>query len=1138
MKLHACGKAPMFMGFVTYQTIIAMKLTVLFTLAACLQVNASLTAQKVTISKKNVSLIQVFREIRRQTGYTFFYSDRALELAGKVDIDVKGVSVGEALDQCFKQQPLSYAIQDKLIIVSIRTTEDLPREEQIPRPLPPPVEVSGRVTDEEGRPLERVSVSAIGTSLGVATDANGNFRITVADDAVLRFSYVGYEVMDVPLKKQRVISVVLKVKENAMKESVVVAYGTQKKESVTAAISTVQAKELKNPTQNLSQSIAGRVAGIIAVQRSGEPGGNDNAQFWIRGISTFGAGSSPLVLVDGVERPLNNLDPEEIENFSVLKDAAATAVYGIRGANGVVLITTRRGTNARPAMNFKYERGVSGPTRLPKLTDGPTYMTLYNEAYINKFPGQTAPYSDDLISKTKSGADPYLYPNVDWTKLMVKDWSANEHANLNISGGSPAAKYFVSASYYNLAGIWKQDGLNNYNTNANNKRYNFRANTDINLNKETILSLGLGGNLNQASFPGTPSGTIWSRIMQNNPVNYAATYPIAGGGYVFGLLKDGDIPNPYGSLVNTGYQTFWQSTLNSDISIKHDLSYFVQGLKVEGKFAFDAISSNSIQRTRTSGDRYHATGRDSAGNLILQKVYTGQKDLSFSKAAGGNRRVYVQADITYERTFGEHAINALLLYNQQNYQTADATTAELSLPYKYQGLVGRVSYNYAHRYFLELTTGYNGSENFPPHHRFGFFPSIAGGYIISDEPFVKNLKIDWLDFLKFRGSYGFKGNDQIGGRRFAYRTTVGGGNGGWAFGDNRQTSYDGRGEDQWGSDLTWEKENEIDLGLESRFLKSFYIQLDVFKRHRSGIFLQRILPTFIGMVNTPYGNVGEMDNKGFEATLEYKSHIGKLEIALRGNVTFARNKIIYNEDPPKKYPYQDLVGKRYGQPFGLIALGYYTKDDFNPDGTLNTTKLPATSYINKVYPGDLKYKDVNGDGVIDDYDKVAIGNPANPELVYGFGTTLSWNGIDLSVFFQGAGNMSFMLGGVGWTPFITPGAGANTTIYVTDRWTPDNPNPHALFPRLCLGGNPNNDVASTWWQRDAGYLRLKTAEIGYTLPRTLTSKLKIQAFRIYVSGMDLFTLSKFKYWDPELGNSNGAVYPIQRTVNFGVNINF
>jgi hypothetical protein len=315
MKLHACGKAHMFMGFVTYQTIIAMKLTVLFTLVACLQVNASLTAQKVTISKKNASLIQVFKEIRRQTGYNFFYSDKALELAGKVDIDVKGVSVEEALDQCFKQQPLSYAIQDKLVIVSIKATENLPQEGQIPRPLPPPVEVSGRVTDEEGRPLERVSVSAIGTSLGVTTDANGNFRISVARDAVLRFSYVGYEVMDVPVKRQSVISVVLKVKESAMKESVVVAYGTQKKESVTAAISTVPAKELRNPTQNLSQSIAGRVAGIIAVQRSGEPGGNDNAQFWIRGISTFGAGSSPLVLVDGVERSLNNIDPVEIENF-------------------------------------------------------------------------------------------------------------------------------------------------------------------------------------------------------------------------------------------------------------------------------------------------------------------------------------------------------------------------------------------------------------------------------------------------------------------------------------------------------------------------------------------------------------------------------------------------------------------------------------------------------------------------------------------------------------------------------------------------------------------------------------------------------------------------------------------------------
>ncbi|WP_374166070.1 SusC/RagA family TonB-linked outer membrane protein [Arcticibacter sp. MXS-1] len=998
------------------------------------------------------------------------------------------------------------------------------------------VQVSGKITDERGDPLPGVTVQIKGISKGAVSDIAGNYQIVVpGGNEILVFKFLGYKTQEIAIETRRRINVSMEPDATSLNEVAVVAFGTQKKESVVASISTVNVRDVKQAApRSLTNALAGKVSGLISVQRSGEPG-YDDAQFWIRGISTFGAGANPLVLVDGVERPISNIEPEEIETFSVLKDAAATSVYGVRGANGVILVTTRRGLRQKPGISFKMESGTNRPTRLQEYVDGPTWLNLYNEAQLATNPSFVSPYTPEIIEKYRSGEDPYLYPNVNWLDLMMKDHASNQRANLNITGGSEMAKYFVSAGYYQEDGIWKGDNLNTYNTNAKVKRYNFRANIDVDLNKDTELSLGLGGILVTSNYPGTSNGDIWSSIQNNTPIGYSPTYPDPANPnkFVYGGISSQI--NPYAQLTGTGFKTQWRNNIQSDLTLKHNLSRFVKGLSVQGKFAFDGYNYHDINQIRTylansdQVDKYFATGRDDNGELILTRLVNGKADLGFSKASGGNRRIYIQANVDYNRTFGKHDVKGLLLYNQQDYQNADATDAISSLPFRLQGVVSRLSYGYNNRYFIEVSAGYNGSENFAKGHRYGFFPATALGWILSEEPFFKN-NIKGIEYLKLRGSWGIKGNDQIGGRRFAYLTTVGGGNGGYAFGTDATNTFTGRGEDQWGANLTWEKEREVDLGLEMRFLRSFNLQADVFKRHREGIFLQRAsLPTMLGLQNNPYGNLGEFENKGFETTLEYRAKMGAFDVSFRGNYTFAKNKLLNTDQPDYTYTYQNRVGKRYNQPFGLIALGL-----FNDQEDIDNSPVQQ---FGAVRPGDIKYSDYNKDGVVNSFDAVAIGNPAVPEAIYGFGSTVAIKGFDFSVFFQGNSGASFTLGGSGWYPFDRGGLVGGLNVNTLNRWTPENPSQNVLFPRLSFGANSNNFQSSTWWQRDGSYLRLKTAEVGYTIPKSLTKRLKINTLRIYANGLNLYTWSKFDFWDPELGSANGGAYPIQKTFNFGVNLN-
>ena len=996
--------------------------------------------------------------------------------------------------------------------------------------------ISGIVKSPEGEPLIGVNVRVKDSSKGTITDVNGSFKIDVPNQhSVLVVSYIGYESQEFEVGDRTFFDITMKGSES-LDEVVVVGYGVQRKESVVGAISTVDAEDLKVAApRSVTNILAGKIAGIISVQRSGEPG-NDDAQFWIRGISTSGAGREPLVLVDGVERSLSNVEPEDIESFSVLKDASATAIYGIKGANGVILVTTRRGKTGKPSINFKYEYGIQKPTSVPQFVDSPTYLTLLNEARLATNPNYVTPYTPEVIEKYASGEDPWLYPNVNWMDWMMKDHSSNQRFTVNANGGTEKAKYFISGSYYGETGIWQTDPKQTYDSTTRLQRMSFRSNIDLELFRNMELGLGLGGYLMLNTYPGNDAGTLWYNTMLSTPAKY---YPIAPDPEdprrdIFLTSGGAGNLNPYSMLVNSGYNDKWANTLQTDVTLNYDFSDWVKGLKAKVLFSYDSYSWNNVARTR-SGDGWTIVppGRDPETNeLVLEKTYSGTKELGYSKSASGNRKIYLQASLSYDNTFGKHGVSGLLLYNQQDYQNSDVSDAIAGLPYRSMGLVGRFTYNYDRRYYVEVNGAYNGSENFAKGHRFGLFPSVAVGWLISEEGFFKeNVSPSIIEYLKLRGSIGLKGNDNLGGRRFAYLTTIGGGYGGYTFGKNADVHWGSIGEDQWGADLTWEKEREENIGIEARFLNGFYIQADYFHRYRWGIFQQRnSMPSIVGVQNTPWGNIGTFRNQGVDATLEYNRIFGDFQVSFKSNYTFARNKLLDNDEPDYIYTYQNRKGKRLSQPFGLIAEGLFTSEEeinSSPEQTFGTVRV-----------GDIKYKDVNGDGRITPEDEVAIGDPDIPEIVYGFGISMAYKGIDLSIFFQGAANMDFMLGGDGFYPFLRGEEQGNVTKWATDRWTPENPRQDALFPRLSDGDNPNNYRNSTWWQRSADYLRLKTLDIGYTFPKKWTSKFKVSTLRIYLSGLNLLTFSKFKYWDPELGNGNGAAYPIQKNLYLGVNLNF
>lgn len=1004
------------------------------------------------------------------------------------------------------------------------------------------ITVSGQVVDNAGISLPGVTVIVKNqSSLGVITDIDGNYEITkISPYDILVFSYMGFKSQEVPVDKRKSIHVKLLEDTEALQEVVVVGYGSQKKTSVVGAISTIDPANLKVPTSSVTHALAGRISGVVATQRSGEPGA-DNATFTIRGLSTFGAGGGPLVLVDGIEgRSINDIDVDDIESFSVLKDASATAVYGVRGANGVVMITTRKGKEGKVTISARYDVGVTNPTRLPEFTDSHTYATYKNYALIGR--GQPAEFSTMALEKYKYGLDPDLYPNVDWLNELTNNTAMNQKAQVNVSGGNQTARYYISVGYYNEDGFLKNMKGNGYDTNISYNKYNFRSNVDVNVTPTTVLELGVSGILFDRQRPSVATGDILGYTMTMNPTKFPMVYSNGA----FPRLND--IENPYLLLTQRGYTKEMYNRIESNFILKQDLSGLVKGLNAVVKYSYDVQNQYNGNYTR-SVDTWIATGRDSEGKLILSPKDQGNTGaLGYSKSDDtGERVTYLEASLNYDNVIAnKHRVGGLLLYNQRQFVNYAAGDLKSALAFRSQGLSGRASYSFDDRYFGEFNFGYNGSENFMKGKRFGFFPSYAVGWMASNEPWFEGVR-KYINLLKIKGSYGLVGNDQTGAGRFPFYTAVSGGNGGYNFGTEGGIAYGGAAEGLVGSpNLTWEKSKKANLGVELGLFDKLTLMADIFKENRTDIFVRRnSLSSVIGIHpdHLPSANLGEMDNQGFEITADYKERFGKVDISVFGNFTFNRNKVISTEQPAALYDYQERQGRKlYGTidmssktGMGYVAMGLF-KDQNEIDNS------PRQTMAAELRPGDIKYKDLNGDGIVNEYDMVFM-QSNTPEIIYGFGVSAIYKGFDVSIFFQGVGNCNtFMPEDI--NPFYYANERGNILKDVVENifipseisGTQSTENYNAKYPRMSLSSDRNNTVRSSYWLRSTAFLRLKNAEVGYTFPQMLTKKLMISRARIYLSGTNLLVFDALKLWDPEV--SGYGSYPINRIGTLGIKLDF
>ena len=1096
-----------------------------------------------TLNMKNVTLKQFVEAVQTQSGYSFLYKDNQLKTNQRITVSVNKQSINVALEQAFKGKGISWKIQGKQILL-------FPAKEEQSVNTKKSRTIKGNVTTTTGESIPGASVKLTNATTGVITDIDGFYMITVPDSqSELEFRFMGYEPRNIKVGNQTTINVSLEEATSSLEEVVVVAYGAQKKVTMTGSVASVNIGSLKTPVANLSNALQGKVAGIISVQSSGEPG-YDNSTFTIRGIGTFTGNTSPLVIVDGVQRDdvnstyggaYNNIDPEDIVSISLLKDASATAVYGAKGANGVMIITTKRGSVGKPKISIKAETGFTNFTKVPEMLSGVDYMMLYNESRRNS--GLSEVYSREQILKTESGLDPYLYPNVDWIDKIYKNVSSVSNVNLNISGGSDLVRYYLSASFYNQGGQYNVKKENGYDPNLNYKRYDFRSNVDVNITKTTLLQMNLSAIMTDSRYPGIASNKLWYEAFSTSPVAFPVRYP--DGRWAGPPANAGS--NPMNEVQNSGYTDTFRPALQSVFTVNQKLDFITKGLSAYARFSFDSYSE--FNNKRTGGvDLWYTNQRDGNGELVFGKpIKEGSDELYYEHSDTGERVIYTEANISYDRTFGHHNVNGMVLYNMRNRMIATAGSAIASIPYRNQAIAARFGYGYKERYLAEVNGSYTGSENFAPGHRFGFFPAASVGWVISNEPFFKNMTRT-VDLLKLRASYGIVGNDNIGGTgdRFAYFTQFGSGNS-YGFGPNGNLVYGIR-ETLLGSDkLTWEKSYKTNIGLEMMLWGKLNLTLDYYWERRKDILIQRSsLPSMAGFDASIYANMGEMDNKGVDANLEYQTRIGnKVGLRLFGNLTYSKNKIVFRDEPAMQYAYQKSEGTRYGEFYGYIAEGYFQSEE-------EIKKSPRQ--MRELAPGDIKYKDLNDDGVIDANDQCYLGKSWFPSWSYGMGFNINYHNFDLALFFQGVSDVSIMANGgsidtgngdwgasgVGIVPFT--GMGLNPSNVITkalDRWTADNPRADAWYPRMTANAttNDNNYVNSTHWLKDGSYLRLKQASLGYTLENKKLMDKGIEYLYFYLSGQNLLTFSKFKLWDPELG-SNGAKYPLSRMVTLGMRVSF
>ncbi|MGV3502082.1 MAG: SusC/RagA family TonB-linked outer membrane protein [Adhaeribacter sp.] len=1028
-------------------------------------------------------------------------------------------------------------------------------------------EVRGTVSDATG-PLPGVAVTLKSNpSQGVTTDLSGKFILDVPDEsAVLVFRMVGFETQQVPVSGREVINLVMKPSSSQLEEIVVTAFGQkQTKQEVVGAVTTINPAELKVPSSNLTTALAGRAAGVIAYQRSGEPG-LDNADFFIRGVTTFGYKMDPLILIDGIElttTDLARLNPDDIASFSIMKDATSTALYGARGANGVILVTTKQGKEGKAKVNFRLENSFSAPTQNVELADPITYMKLHSEAVLTRDPlGEGLMYNEEKIAKTRAGVNPYMYPATDWRRQLIRDHTLNQRVNMNISGGGAIARYYVAGSFNQDNGLLKVDRQNNFNNNIDLKTYTLRSNVNVNLTKSTEMIVRLSGSFDDYTGPIGGGTATFRNVMRSNPVLFPAYYPKDeahqfSNHVLFGNYSTGSTGrfylNPYADMVK-GYKDYSRSTMLAQFELKQDLSALTEGLAFRTMLNTTRNAYFDVSRFYDPFF-YQAGSYDKLANTYHLTELNTEDATEYLGYREGEPRInsifYLESALNYNKGFGKHNLSGMAIYIMRQNLAANMGSLQSSLPSRNLGLSGRATYAYDNRYFAEFNFGYNGSERFHEKNRFGFFPSAGLAWSVSNEKFFAGIK-PTITNLRLRGTYGLIGQDAIGSAtdRFFYLSQVDMNNAarGAVFGTDNTYSRTGVDVTRYSNpDITWETSVKSNVALELGLFDKFNFIGEYFREYRRNILMTRAsIPTTMGLSAAMRANVGEASGEGVDLSLDYmESFSSNFWIQARANFTYATSAYQVYEEPQYNEAYLSRVGYPTTQQWGYIAERLFVDD-------AEVANSPAQNFGSVVRGGDIKYRDVNGDGQITTLDRVPLGFPTTPEIIYGFGASLGRGPVDISAFFQGLGRESFWIDVNATAPFVSytypnevfTGDYTNPILenqliqaYADNHWSEENRNLYALWPRLSATRNENNSQQSSWFMRDGSFVRLKSAEIGYTLPQPLATRLRMQKLRLYLSGTNLLTWSRFKLWDVEMAG-NGLGYPVQRVVNLGLNVSF
>lgn len=1108
--------------------------------------------QSFTINFENKTIQEVFTYIEHNSEFVFLFYADILDTRRKVNVSVKNESIQALLNQILNDTPITYEIKDRQIILVNKAKQPVQETPSVTK-TQEQKKVTGKVVDETGEALPGVAIQVKGTPRGVSTDIDGSFSIDVKSTDVLIFSCIGMEDQSIAVENKSNFLIKLHEKSDLLDEVTVVAFAKQKKESVIASISTVKPSELRVPSSNLTTSFAGKIAGVIAYQRTGEPG-EDNAQFFIRGVTSFGTGKvDPLILIDGVEmttEDLSRITTDDIASFSIMKDANATALYGARGANGVILVTTKEGHEGVVRVQFRAEGAYSSPTEQIDFSDPVTYMKLHNNAVQTRRPGTRLPYDEKKINYTERGIDPVRYPANDWQNLLFDKNTFNQRYNLNISGGGKTAHYYIAASYTKDNGIIKMDKRQNFNNNISIRKYSLRSNINVNLTKTTEAIVRLSGVFDDQQGPLDGGTDLYNKAVHANPVYFLPFYePDAANmqtkHILFGNTASGTYLNPYADMLK-GYKSNDRSSMYVQFELKQNLDFITEGLSARGMFNINRFAQLEVKRQYKPFFYTLSPNIIGSDDYILEPLNPDNGTDYLDYVPGGKKMentMYFEGALQYSTTIAKkHSISGLMVFTLREKKNNSYETLQLSLPSRNLGLAGRATYSYEDRYFVEVNFGYNGSERFSQHERWGFFPSAGLGWIVSNEAFMKPCK-DFITKLKLKATYGLVGNDEIGDSedRFYYLSNLNMSNGdrGISFGDdygyNRPGISISRYEDPY---ITWEISRKSNFGLELNIKNSLELQVDYFMDNKSQILQKREdVPTTMGLQATPKANIGKAAGRGVEISVDYNKSFNKnLWAIIRGNFTYATNEFrMYEEPDYSNTPWRSHMGQKIKQQWGYVAERLFLDEE--------EVKNSPVQAFGEYGAGDIKYKDINMDGRIDENDQVPIGYPTDPEIIYGFGLSLGYKSFDFSCFFQGSAHSAFWISPDNIAPFVSGKSEWGTTnrallqTIADDHWSENNRNVYAFWPRLSAEPINNNNQKSTWWMRDGSFLRLKNIEVGYTFPKEWVKKCYAQNLRLYASASNVFQLRKFKMWDPEQAG-NAFNYPLQRVINFGVSLEF